>query len=81
MQSLVYALVGTAIGLGLLYGFLRPFFNAHPIDFPFSDGILVAPVAGTMLRMLLLLITTAVAGYLPARMIIRRNTLDAILGR
>src|SRR3989338_6400718 len=41
-QSAFYALVGSAIGLLLVYGFLVPFINEHPIDFPFSDGILVA---------------------------------------
>ena len=28
-----------------------------------------------------LLITTIIAGYIPARMIVKKNTLDAILGR
>jgi ABC-type antimicrobial peptide transport system permease subunit len=34
-----------------------------------------------MLRVGLLMITTIIAGYIPARMIVRKNTLDSILGR
>jgi len=80
-QSLFYAVVGSAIGLLVLYGFLVPFIAAHPIDFPFSDGILVAPVPGTMIRIGLLVLATIIAGYIPARMIVKKNTLDSILGR
>ena len=80
-QSVFYALIGSAVGLGLVYGFLVPFFAAHPIDFPFSDGILVAPVDQTFFRVGLLVVSTLIAGYVPAWMIIRKNTLDSILGR
>lgn len=80
-QSVFYAVIGSAIGLVLVYGFLVPFFNANPIDFPFSDGILVAPVGQTFFRVGLLVFSTLVAGYIPAWMIVRKNTLDSILGR
>lgn len=80
-QSIFYAAVGSGIGLALVYGLLVPFFNANPIDFPFSDGILVAPLDETFFRVGLLVFATVVAGYVPAWMIIRRNTLDSILGR
>lgn len=81
LQSIFYAVVGTAIGLVLLYGLMQPYVAAHPINFPFSDGILVAPPLGTSIRVGLLLVTTIIAGFIPARMIIKRNTLDSILGR
>jgi putative ABC transport system permease protein len=81
IQSIFYALVGSGIGLAIVYGFLVPFVASHPIDFPFSDGILVAPIDTTLFRMGLLVVATVVAGYIPARMIIRKNTLDSILGR
>ena len=80
-QSIFYAVIGSAAGLALVYGFLVPYFLAHPIDFPFSDGILVAPVEQTFFRVGLLVVSTIVAGYVPAWMIIRKNTLDSILGR
>lgn len=81
LQSVAYALIGSIIGVTLLYTVLVPYVAANPIDFPFSDGILVAPVNGTILRIGLLMLSTLVAGYLPAKLIIRKNTLDAILGR
>ena len=80
-QSIFYALCGSAVGLVLVYAVLVPFFIAHPIDFPFSDGILVAPVNQTIFRVGLLVLSTVIAGYIPARMIVRKNTLDSILGR
>jgi ABC-type antimicrobial peptide transport system permease subunit len=69
------------IGLVVLYGLLVPAFLKHPINFPFSDGILVAEPVGTLVRMLVLLVITLIAGFIPARMIVRKNTLDSILGR
>jgi ABC-type lipoprotein release transport system permease subunit len=80
-QSLFYAMVGTGFGLIVLYGVLVPYFASHPIDFPFSDGILVATFSGTGIRILVLLCATLVAGYVPARIVVKQNTLDAILGR
>ena len=80
-QSFFYAACGSLIGFIILYGILEPFIAAHPINFPFSDGILVAPLNGTLIKILILVITTIIAGYIPARMIVRRNTLDSILGR
>lgn len=80
-QSVLYALMGSLIGLALVYGFLVPYFDANPIDFPFSDGILVAPWGETLFRMGLLVVSTVIAGFIPAWMIIRKNTLDSILGR
>jgi len=80
-QSMFYAFLGSAIGLLVVYFLLVPLFVAHPIDFPFSDGILVAPLGETLVRVALLVISTIIAGYIPARMIVRKNTLDSILGR
>jgi len=80
-QSIFYALIGSIIGLIVVYSLLVPLFKANPIDFPFSDGILVAPLGETLIRMALLIISTIIAGYVPSRMIVRKNTLDSILGR
>jgi ABC-type antimicrobial peptide transport system permease subunit len=69
------------LGTLIIYGVLAPYIAAHPINFPFSDGTLVAPFSGTMIRALILLIATIIAGYIPARLVVKQNTLDAILGR
>jgi len=80
-QSIFYAVIGSIIGLVIVYGVLVPAVSANPINFPFSDGILVAEYGETLFRVFLLIIATVIAGYIPAWMIIRKNTLDSILGR
>ena len=60
---------------------LVPYFDQNPIDFPFSDGILAVTAAGTLTRAAILVGVTAVAGYIPSWLIVRKNTLDSILGR
>jgi len=80
-QALFYGVTGSIIGLIITFGLLKPYFDANPINFPFSDGILVATLSGATLRVMILLFVTLLAGYIPAKLIIKRNTLDAILGR
>lgn len=81
IQALFYGLAGSAIGLALTFGFLKPYFDANPINFPFSDGILAATPEGAFTRVAILLVVTIIAGYIPATLIVRKNTLDSILGR
>jgi len=81
IQSLFYALCGIVIGSLIIFLILKPFIAAHPINFPFSDGILVATFFGTFIRALILFVATLIAGYIPARIVVKQNTLDAILGR
>jgi ABC-type lipoprotein release transport system permease subunit len=80
-QSVFYAGLGSIIGMILVFAFIKPAFIAHPIDFPFSDGILVATLPDTLKRVAILLITTIIAGFIPARIVVKQNTLSAILGR
>lgn len=80
-QSLLYAAIGSVVGVTIVYGFLVPYVSAHPIQLPISNAIIVAPLGGTLLRIALLVFTTVIAGYLPSRMIVRKNTLNSILGR
>lgn len=81
LQAAFYALLGSALGGLLTYAFLVPYFEQNPIKFPFSDGILVAPPDETFLRFIVLFVITLIAGFLPAWMIVKKNTLDSILGR
>lgn len=81
MQAMIYAFMGIAIGMFLTFALIKPAIAAHPINFPFSDGILVATVPGTIKRAIILLIATLIAGYIPARLVVKQNTLSAILGR
>lgn len=79
--SVTYALIGISLGYLALYLGVAPYIAAHPIDFPFADGVLVAPWHDTLARSVILMVTTLFAGYIPARMIVQKNTINAILGR
>lgn len=81
IQAIFYGVAGSTIGLLLTFLVLRPYFDANPINFPFSDGILAVTGFGAGVRVVILMVVTFFAGYLPAKLIVRRNTLDAILGR
>ncbi len=80
-QAFFFGAIGSGLGALLTFGLLEPYFSAHPINFPFSDGILVVTAEGALLRIFILMTVTVIAGYVPAKLIVRRNTLDAILGR
>ena len=80
-QAMFYALLGIGIASLLIYTVFIPFVNANPIDFPFADGILVAEPVGTLIRGIIMFIVTAIAGFIPAWLIVKQNTLDSILGR
>ena len=81
LQAIFYAVLGVGIATVLIYAVLVPFVAANPIDFPFADGILVAEPLGTFIRSIVMFVVTAIAGYIPAWLIVRQNTLDSILGR
>lgn len=81
LQAAFYALTGSLLGALFTYGYLVPHFDAHPIQFPFSDGILSANPEDTFWKFLALFIITLIAGFIPAWMIARQNTLNSILGR
>lgn len=81
LQAAFYALAGSLLGALITYGFLVGYFQANPINFPFSDGILVAEPIGTLYRFITLFIITLFAGFIPAWLIVRQNTLNSILGR
>ena len=81
LQAIFYGLIGSGLGVLITFTLLKPAFAAHPIDFPFSDGVLVADFSTTMIRVAVLMVVTVIAGYIPARMIVKKNTLNAILGR
>lgn len=81
MQSVFYGVIGSFIGALIVYFMLIPAFQIHPIDFPFSDGIMVAPYADTLQKFFILMVATVLGGFIPSWLIVRQNTLSAILGR
>ena len=80
-QALAYAIVGTIIASILIFALIKPYFLQNPFNFPFSDGVLEADYLDVTIRAMILLGATIVAGFVPALLVVRQNTLDAILGR
>lgn len=81
IQAVFYASVGSLIGMVILYGFFEPYFLQNPINFPFADGILYAPVVDSLFRFGVLVLASVVSGFIPSRLVVKQKTLDAILGR
>ena len=81
LYALFFAILGTLLGLAVLYGLLVPFFIQNPIPFPFSDGILFTTPTRTTLYVALILIATTIAGFIPANHIIKKPAIDAVRGR
>lgn len=80
-QALFYVFIGSSIALFLIFVIIKPLVDAHPIDTPFASIILVADPLSVTYKFLLVMIVSVFAGYLPARLIVSTNTLNAILGR
>ena len=81
MQSLFYALSGILFSSLIIVWFLAPWFDIHPLKFPVTEGKLAVTTSGLVIRGLILTLTAFISGYVPARMVTKQNTLDAILGR
>ncbi|MEZ4195416.1 MAG: FtsX-like permease family protein [Candidatus Paceibacterota bacterium] len=80
-QAAFYAIIGSILGILITYYVLIPYFNQNPIDFPFSNASLSISLEGMYIRAGALLVVTLIAGFVPAWMITRQNTLNSILGR
>lgn len=80
-QALFYAIFGIIIASILLLGFLTPYFILHPIHYPVGTGSLAITPNDVLTRAIILLITAFISGLVPAWLVTKQNTLDAILGR
>lgn len=81
LQIVFYVLAGVALGLVLLFAVLQPFFVSHPVSLPIADGQLFLPAHYVTTRIVILFVVSIISAFIPAWLIIRQNTLDAILGR
>jgi len=81
IQSLLYGALGISLGMIISFLVIKPYIDANPINFPFSDGIIATTWSSTLARIIVLFVATLCAGYIPAKLIVRKNTIDAILGK
>ncbi len=81
LQSIFYTLSGIGAALVVFFFVLDSYFRNNPIDFPFTDVYLSVDSFVILLQVLILLVAGGLAGYIPARMIIKQKLLSLILGR
>ncbi len=80
-QALFYVIAGSILATLLIFAVIKPLIDAHPIDTPFARIVLSTPLDTIAIKFALVFIVSLLAGYLPARIIVSTNTLNAILGR
>ena len=80
-QALFYTIIGIIIGTAILFSFLQDYFEKHPLSLPMADGQLLLGFDYVTLRIIILMISSLISGFIPAWLIIRQNTLDSVLGR
>lgn len=80
-QALFYAAGGIFIAYILLMYYIRPYFDLNPISLPIAESSLALNHPGLLLRAGLLMLTSLISGLVPAWLVTKQNTLDAILGR
>lgn len=80
-QAAFYGIAGTAIASLLIFFILVPYFIKNPIDFPYTNVEISVDPTYFVVQCVALLLVILLAGFLPAWMIVKQNTLDAILGR
>ncbi len=80
-QAAFYTIIGSALGILITHFIFVPYFIANPINFPFSNASLSISLDIMLARSSFLLGVTVIAGFVPAWLIARQNTLNSILGR
>jgi ABC-type antimicrobial peptide transport system permease subunit len=81
IQSLFYALLGVLLASLFLMGFLKPYLDIHPLVLPIAEGRLAVTTGDIVTRGIILIITSLISGFIPARLVTKQNTLDSILGK
>lgn len=80
IQSLFYSSLGIILGSLFLFFIVIPYLKTHPIEMPFGSAYLVLTVKGFMVSIIFMLFSSLVAGYIPARMVSKRDILKVIWG-
>lgn len=80
-QALFYTIMGILLGSAVLFLFLEGYFEQNPLVTPVADGHLELSFNYLIFRVVILIISAGISGFIPAWFIIRQNTLDSILGR
>lgn len=77
-QSLFYVVAGIVAGLGLTFGVIMPLLAIHPITLPFGELHLVFGLKLILESGAGLAIAGFLAGFVPARIVVRESILQSI---
>ncbi len=81
IQALFYAISGMTISTIFILGLLKPYIDLHPFNFVSINASLAIGYSDVFSNGIALLITSFISGFIPAWLVTKQNTLDAILGR
>ncbi|MEA1895613.1 MAG: ABC transporter permease [Euryarchaeota archaeon] len=79
-QAVFYAICGCIAGLVIMFAILVPYFIKHPMVFPMGNVTLLIEQKSAIMRSAGLIISAAIAGFLPSWRAVRETILDAIWG-
>ena len=77
IEALIFGLIGTLIGLAITYSVLF-YFSASPIVVPIGLLIPSLPIQTTINAVIILIVSSLVAGYVPSRMASKQDILETI---
>lgn len=78
--ALFYALVGIGVGTVLLETIIRPYFIAHPLNFPMGLVSLKLVPSEFAISVISMIIVSLIAGFIPSWNVSRENIIKAIWG-
>jgi len=79
IQVIFLCLIGSLLGY-LMLEMMTAYFTAYPMEFPDGDVIPIVDYGAVVENTVLLFVSSAIAGYIPAWRITRENILDAMRG-
>ncbi|MDI6721567.1 MAG: FtsX-like permease family protein [Candidatus Aenigmarchaeota archaeon] len=76
-ESIVFGILGTLIGIAFVYSSII-YFNANPIDVPIGTLKPALPAETAIKAVIILIASSVIAGYVPARMASKHDILESI---
>lgn len=78
LQNLFTVILGVILGVILLYAFAVPYFQAHPLNFPFSLVMLDVKIKYITMNIIALILVSIVAALASVRGIVNKNIVEIL---
>lgn len=79
-QAVFYAVCGCIVGLVVMFAILVPYFIRYPLVFPMGDVTLLIEQKNVIVRGAGVIVSAAIAGFIPSWRAVRETIIDAIWG-